>query len=283
MKNFPSKSQIATIVAALIPLGVQLFFSLVDKNENLNWGRLFILTLVSAAIGFCVRKIIEIDQKINEFNESLDKYGTFHNSSIAYLSALVNFHRLEKDSPLRFILHEELEAITSKLKQIELYELKLRPDEVIPIWGNLIQNSNKEILAINTVALSEWNKFTTDDIREKHKIPLNKGANIKRVFVYNRNNQQNYENLIELAKTQKSWGVEVRLLSGDLIHSPFLNKLIDDDGTKDVAIFDELSVLLTNAPDGNIISATLTNNSEKLKKAKSYFQELWRKSEQIKE
>ena len=88
--------------------------------------------------------------------------------------------------------------------------------------------------------------------------------------------------LVELAKTQKSWGIKVGLLNDERIHnSPSFNTIIGDLGTKDVAIFDNESVLLTNAPDGKILSAILTNDSEKLKKAKLFFCKLWDESEKL--
>lgn len=282
MNIFSTTSIIAILVVTFMAIGVELIYTLGLKKENFSWGRLIIISFVSAVFGFCGEKIIEIDQKINENTELLDKYVTVHNSSIEYLSALENLYKLEKESPLRFVLQEELLAIKYKLKQIELSELKLRREEVIPKWENLIENSSKEILATNIVSLDEWKKFSPTEGKEKHSKALKKGVKIKRIFIYNGNNDLNYQNLIEQAKAQESWGVEVRLLNGEWINeSPFVSNLLRDIETLDVVIYDNESVLLTNAPNGKIVSATLTNNSEKLKKANLFFEKLWNESKQL--
>lgn len=282
MSIFSTASILTIIVVAVIAISVELIYTLVIKKEILSWGRLFIISFISAALAFCGEKIIEIDHKINENTELLDKYVTVHNSSIEYLSALENLYKLEKQSPLRFVLQEELQTIKDKLKQIELCKLKLRREEVIPKWESLIENSNKEILATNIVSLDEWKKFSPTEGEEKHRKALSKGVTIKRIFIYNGNNDKSYQNLVEKAKAQTNWGVKVRLLNGEWINeSPFVSDLLRDIETLDVVIYDNESVLLTNAPNGNIVSATLTNNSQQLKKANLFFEKLWNESKQI--
>lgn len=283
MDIFSSASIIFIVISAFLGLILELIYTLVVKKESISWQRLIITPTIFALVGFYAEKIAEIDHKLNENSELLNNYVTVHNSSIEYLSAIESLNKLEKQSPLKFVLQEELQFIKEKLKQIEQYELKLRREEVIPKWESLIENSNSEILATNIVSLDDWKKFSPTEGEEKHRKALAKKVVIKRIFIFNGGNDKGYKNLVEKAKEQAKWGVDVRLLNGEWIsESPFVSDLLRDIETMDIVIYDKESVLLTNVDrDDKIISATLTNNQLKLKKAQLFFEKLWNESKKI--
>jgi tetratricopeptide (TPR) repeat protein len=283
MDIFSSASIIFIVISAFLGLILELIYTLVVKKESISWQRLIITPTIFALVGFYAEKIAEIDPKLNENSELLNNYVTVHNSSIEYLSAIESLNKLEKQSPLRFVLQEELQFIKEKLKQIEQYELMLRREEVIPKWESLIENSNNEILATNIVSLDDWKKFSPTEGEEKHRKALAKKVGIKRIFIFNGGNDKGYKNLLEKAKEQAKWGVDVRLLNGEWIsESPFVSDLLRDIETMDIVIYDKESVLLTNVDrDDKIISATLTNNQLKLKKAQLFFEKLWNESKKI--
>lgn len=270
-----------TVVAGLIGLIIELIHAFVIKEAFKGTIRIIGVTILFAFVGFVSEKIIEIDQNVREKEAYIKTHTSIHQGSITYLQALTSTANLPLSSTLRALLQDEIENLDERLRQIRNRELILKREDVIPKWEMLIKNSKKQVLATNIVTLEDWQKFSPTAGEEVHRMAIENGVEIKRIFIYSGTKKEKFKQLIEQAKIQKEWGVKTTLLEGQwLYESPFASDAVRDLGTKDIVIFDRECLLLTTVDENNrIMRSTLTTNTHRLQKALTLYDKLWREAE----
>ncbi len=271
---------------AVIALGwiiVAIITKYFSKDGVSETAKNVLFTALLALVGFYATKLFEIDSNLEESKNKIAEIINNQSSSNTYYEARFSINTLNENSTIRKLLNSEWDAIGERLNQIKRQELLLKREEVIPKWEDLIKSSRQKVWATNVVSLEEWKKFSPTEGEEVHRKAINNGVEIRRIFIYSGKNDSNYVNLVKKAKTQRGWGVKVKLISANWIsESPYVSDLLRDIGSIDVVLYDDECVLLTNVDNNNnMISSILTTNIHRLQRAKDFYSKLWDGAESI--
>lgn len=273
----PSAVIVATSVMLLgvvIKALVNVFFKNDPAHKRLQ---AIMFPAMLALVGFYATKVVEIGMTANESLRTVKRIEDRQAKTEGFLRAIDSIGKHDPEGTFSQLLNSEFGTVNEKLRQIAQGELVLRREEVIPKWEKLILNCRRQVRATNIVSLDDWKKFSPTEGEEVHRKAISGGAKIQRIFIFSGDDPNAYDRLLEMAKAQREWGVEVRMLDGSwLTESSFSSELLRDVGTPDVVLFDDECVLLTNVDGkGNIVSSILTSNTHRLQKAREFYSKLW--------
>jgi hypothetical protein len=220
--------------------------------------------------------------------------GYFKNDADLYSRVVKKIGESSSKSDVRrVLLNQKLERLKSELSSLDADYLSIPADEILNVWGTMVGNSKKQFYAINIVP--DWSKVSRDSTGIRgQKEALERGVNIKRIYVFGNDCPENMPNCEEKEysdamrklfdkqselrnETTKGQFTQYEIKRNELRENPsyaeFRNKL----GTDDIVIVDDELVLLTVVDaKSKMLSAKVSFQPDIVNAAKQLFELLER-------
>lgn len=226
-------------------------------------------------------------ENVNKMEEIKKELATVKeiSSGLSFYKPYETISRLPENNVFRKLLDRQMEQIKSDLHEVERSELVCTREEFVSAWETTISfYAQKEIRAINTISVEDWNKFTPGSASSAHQSAIKRGVSIKRLLIYDRDNTTDIRSNLDLARKQLEQKVEVRFLPSNILEaSSYYNTLMSRFSTVDLLIVDNDCVLTAFTTDRNnsriLRSGKILNDPAKIQVARDYFDKLWDEAE----
>jgi hypothetical protein len=248
--------------SAIISLLIGIIFGIIDnaKNEQSRFSKIFRIaekSLVYSILGLALTTIISIISSTEKINNTLSMLDKSLSESDKYYKASETINEI-KSPTVQSLFNQGLGRITRGLEEMSLEEKMYVPrEEIWNVWESLVKSAEKEILVTNLVSKEDWKHVSQDGtgMGLQQDAIENRGVIIRRVFIYDDENQEHISGLYNLAKMQSSVGIQVKFILRKEIER---NSSVQDDlralqRILDVVITDEQSILLTEVESGTYI------------------------------
>lgn len=153
--------------------------------------------------------------------------------------------------------------------------------EVVDEWKRLFNGSATNAFALNYVTPNFWiedSKFSSFQLKVQ-KDAISEGVNIKRIFIYDIEDENEIEVMKQLAKKLEDVGVRVRYYDYSKLikKNIYLKNKPIIRGSIDFVLYDLNAVLLTfhDPETRRIVNGMISSEREQIDAAKNLFDELW--------
>lgn len=267
-------------------------FTLIDfhRSERSKSRKVFIVierSLLYGILTFALTTGIDSKMSIDKFSTSIDKFDQNLSQIDKYHKASDCISNIDY-APAKSLFETGLKELTVELDDIAQRKLFLGRHKILTTFEFMVKNASKDIMATNLVSEDDWKSVTRDGkgaIIQKEAIQ--KGVKIRRLFIYDEQNQKHLQGLLELAESHKAVGIEVKIISlADIRSDPMyesykrdLNELID------MIITDNSLIMQTdvNSTNYKMNWAILNCDKNYVSKAADFWNHYWDRGGNISE
>jgi len=268
--------------SAIISLLIGVIFGVIDntkKNEQTPFSKTFHIaekSLIYGILGLALTTTISIIVSMGKVDDTLTLLDKSLKESDKYYKARESINHIESQT-MQKLFDDGLTIITKQLDDISLKKLYVPRERIWKVWGSLISNAQKEILATN---LEDWKHASQDKtglILQQNAIK--NGVSIKRILIYNEEGEEQINGLYNFANMQISAGVQVKFILRKELETNFSvqDDLRDLQEILDIVITDKQSILLSEVePTTNTMRwSYLIYEKEKIESGIRFWERAW--------
>jgi hypothetical protein len=237
-----------------------------------------------AALAMLFHFNLENINKMEEIKTELGKVKEI-SSGLSFYKPYETISQLGENNVFRKLLDRQMEQIKLDLKEVEGSVIVCTREEFVSAWETTISNyAKKEIRAINTISIEDWNRFTPGAASAAHESAIKRGVSVKRLLVYDRDNDADIRDNLDFAKKQQGQKVEIRFLSLKIFESSsYYTTLMNKFSTVDLMVVDDDCLFTAFITDKNnsrtLRNGKIMNDQAKIQLVKDYFDKLWKEAE----
>jgi len=239
-----------------------------------------------AALAMLFHFNLENINKMEDIKKELSSVKEI-SSGLSFYKPYETISKLDENNVFRKLLDHQMEQIKTDLLEVENSTLVYTREEFLSAWENTISKyAQKEIRAINTISIEDWGRFTPASGSSAHESAIKRGVSVKRLLIYDSENEEDIRSNLSLAKKQQGQKVEVRFLSLAVLEtSSYYTTLMNKFSTIDLMVVDNECVFLAftiNKKNSRILrNGKVTNDLAKIQLARDYFDKLWNEAENM--
>lgn len=237
-----------------------------------------------AALAMLFHFNLENVSKMEEVNKELASVKKI-SSGLSFYKPYETISLLSENNVFRKLLDRQMNQIKTDLHEVENSMIVCTREEFLSAWETTISKyAQKEIRAINTISVEDWNKFTPGSAIVAHESAIKRGVSVKRLLIYDSDNPDDISANRGLATKQLEKKVEIRLLASKILEtSSYYNTLMNTFSTTDIMVVDNdcLFTAFTNDKNNTRIlrNGKIMNDPAKIQLARDYFDKLWHEAE----